>query len=59
MSLKSPGKILVIIPTYNEAENIGIVIPKVLEWSPDSEILVVDDNSPDGTFKNCGGHFEK
>jgi dolichol-phosphate mannosyltransferase len=40
---------LVIIPTYNEAENIPKLIPKVLEQGPMFEILVVDDNSPDGT----------
>ncbi|HMS33652.1 MAG TPA: polyprenol monophosphomannose synthase [Ignavibacteria bacterium] len=45
---------LVIIPTYNEAENIIKIIPEVLKNStPDNEfnILVVDDNSPDGTAK--------
>jgi len=44
-------KKLVVIPTYNEAENIGRIIPEVLKYSPDSDILVVDDNSPDGTGK--------
>jgi dolichol-phosphate mannosyltransferase len=44
-------KVLVIIPTYNEAENIGAVIPRVLNACPNSHILVVDDNSPDGTQK--------
>lgn len=42
-------RVLVIIPTYNEAENIGAVIPKVLNACPNSNILIVDDNSPDGT----------
>ena len=42
-------RILVIIPTYNEAENIGTVIPRVLDVCPNTDILVVDDNSPDGT----------
>lgn len=41
--------ILVIIPTYNEIQNIQKVIPKVLQQDPRLEILVVDDNSPDGT----------
>ena len=41
-------KILVIIPTYDERENIEIIIPKILDIGP-YEILVVDDNSPDGT----------
>lgn len=40
---------LVIIPTYNEKENIGRMAPVVLETSPHVDILFVDDNSPDGT----------
>jgi dolichol-phosphate mannosyltransferase len=40
---------LVIIPTYNERENIGKIIAQVLGASPEIEILIVDDNSPDGT----------
>ncbi len=42
-------KILIIIPTYNEIENISSIINAVLEISPQYHILVVDDNSPDGT----------
>ena len=42
-------KALVIIPTYNEAENIGLLIPRVLAQDASLEVLVVDDNSPDGT----------
>ena len=41
--------VLVVIPTYNEADNIHAVIERVLVTSPDVHILVVDDNSPDGT----------
>lgn len=40
---------LVIIPTYQEAENIGIVLEQVREAVPSAEVLVVDDGSPDGT----------
>ena len=40
---------LVIIPTYNERENLPKIIPVVLEHDPRLEVLVVDDNSPDGT----------
>jgi dolichol-phosphate mannosyltransferase len=43
------GRYLVIIPTYNERENLPRVAPMVLETDPQIEILVVDDNSPDGT----------
>ena len=44
-------KTLVIIPTYNERENIERIIPAVLKQSEAVEILVVDDGSPDGTGK--------
>ena len=40
---------LVIIPTYNEVENIGRIVPRVLEQDERIDVLVVDDNSPDGT----------
>lgn len=42
-------KSLVIIPTYNELTNIRRLIPDLLGRYPDLDILVVDDNSPDGT----------
>lgn len=42
-------KALVIVPTYNEAENIRELVPRILEQDPGVEILVVDDNSTDGT----------
>src|SRR5881409_1375321 len=40
---------LVVIPTYNEAGNLPTLVPQVLAQDPRLEILVVDDNSPDGT----------
>lgn len=40
---------LVIMPTYNEADNISRIIPVVLSQSPELDVLVIDDNSPDGT----------
>ncbi|WP_461369923.1 polyprenol monophosphomannose synthase, partial [Candidatus Darwinibacter acetoxidans] len=42
-------KALLIIPTYNEIKNIGRIIPAALGQAPELEILVMDDNSPDGT----------
>ncbi len=42
-------KSIVVIPTYNEADNIGRIVPLVLERHHDLSVLVVDDNSPDGT----------
>ena len=43
------GKKLVIIPTYNEKENIEKMIKKVFSLQPAFEILIIDDGSPDGT----------
>lgn len=40
---------LIIIPTYNEIDNITRVVPQILSLSQDIEVCVVDDNSPDGT----------
>ena len=42
---------VVVIPTYNEAENLPLLVPRVLEQDARLEVLVVDDNSPDGTGK--------
>jgi dolichol-phosphate mannosyltransferase len=40
---------LVIVPTYNESENLPRLIPSILSRDPRLEVLVVDDASPDGT----------
>lgn len=40
---------LVIVPTYNERENIAALTQSVIGQSPDIDVLVVDDDSPDGT----------
>jgi dolichol-phosphate mannosyltransferase len=40
---------LVIVPTYNERENIPRIVPRILDQDPRLEVLIVDDNSPDGT----------
>ena len=44
-----PGQVLVIIPTYNEAESLPRVIERLVAAVPQVHILVADDNSPDGT----------
>ncbi len=44
-----PEKALVVIPTFNEAVNLRQIVPQVLAQDPRIEVLVVDDNSPDGT----------
>ena len=43
------GRVLVVIPTYNEAENIRLITDRVRRAVPSVDILVADDNSPDGT----------
>lgn len=43
------GRILVIVPTYNEIEALPIILDRIRDSVPEAEILVVDDNSPDGT----------
>lgn len=40
---------LVIIPTYDERENVGSIVGRVRASVPDADVLIVDDNSPDGT----------
>ncbi len=52
-------KSLVIIPTYNEKENIKEIINSVLKVVPETDILIVDDNSPDGTGKIVKKLMEK
>jgi dolichol-phosphate mannosyltransferase len=42
-------RVVVVIPTYNEAENLPLLVPRVLDQDPSLEVLVVDDASPDGT----------
>ena len=49
--MKDKERALIIFPTYNERENIEGIIEAVLEVDPRIEVLVVDDNSPDGTGK--------
>lgn len=43
------GNVLVVIPTYNEAENIRPIVTRLRRAVPEVEVLVADDGSPDGT----------
>jgi dolichol-phosphate mannosyltransferase len=43
------GRVVVIIPTYNEAENVRLITSRVRSAVPEVDVLVADDNSPDGT----------
>jgi dolichol-phosphate mannosyltransferase len=44
-------RFLVILPTYNESQNLPRIVPQILAQDPRLDVLVVDDNSPDGTGK--------
>ena len=52
-------KSLVIIPTYNELENLPKLIPSVLSQDEHIQILIVDDGSPDGTGNFVKGEMKK
>jgi dolichol-phosphate mannosyltransferase len=45
------SRVVIVVPTYNEVENLGLLVPQLLEQDPRIEVLVVDDSSPDGTGK--------
>ncbi len=49
MSVADLGRVLVVIPTYNEAENLQPVVARLRASVPEADALVVDDGSPDGT----------
>ena len=43
------GKIVVLIPTYNERENLPLIVARLRKAVPEADVLVLDDGSPDGT----------
>ena len=49
MSVADLGRVLVVIPTYNEAETLEPVVGRLRASVPEADVLVVDDGSPDGT----------
>ena len=52
-------KILIIIPTYNELENLPRLLPEVLSKDSNIDVLIIDDNSPDGTATFIENEIEK
>ena len=48
-AVEGPGRVLVIVPTYDERDNIETIIDRTLAASEHHHVLVVDDGSPDGT----------
>ena len=49
MSIDGLGRVVVVIPTYNEAANLAWIVDRLRRAQPDVDVLVVDDHSPDGT----------
>src|SRR4051794_30517120 len=45
------GRVLMVVPTYDEADNLAWIVGRLRVAHPDVHVLVVDDNSPDGTGK--------
>ena len=43
------GRVVIVVPTYNEADNLAWIVGRVRAAQPDVDVLVVDDGSPDGT----------
>ena len=46
-------KVLIVVATYNEVENIPTLVERLNQIVPDADILIVDDDSPDGTGQWC------
>lgn len=46
---KNLMKTLILIPTYNEIDNLGPLLKEIFSFAPETDVLVIDDNSPDGT----------
>ena len=55
MSPTTQNRVLVVLPTYNERENIAAIVPQILTQAKEIDILIVDDNSPDGTGQIADG----
>ena len=49
MSVGDLGRVVMVVPTYNEAENLAWIVGRVRAAQPELDVLVVDDGSPDGT----------
>lgn len=49
----------IVIPTFNEADNIGSLVPAIFKLGLDIKVVIVDDNSPDGTGRVAAGQALK
>ena len=51
--MSNAGKTLVTVATYNEMENLPALVEEIFRFAPEADLLVIDDNSPDGTGAWC------
>ena len=51
--MSNADKTLVTVATYNEMENLPQLVEEVFRYAPQADLLVIDDNSPDGTGQWC------
>ena len=58
LETKMTRRTLITVATYNEIENLPRLVEQILEHAPECEVLVVDDNSPDGTGRWCDEYAE-
>ena len=58
MSTDDLGRVIVVIPTYNEADNLAWIVGRLRAAQPAVDVLVVDDESPDGTGQIADGIAE-
>ena len=52
---RPPGRVVMVVPTYNERDNLAWLVGRLRSAVPDVDVLVVDDDSPDGTGEVADG----
>lgn len=57
--MSNAEKTLVTVATYNEIDNLPLLVAEIFQHAPDVDLLVVDDNSPDGTGRWCDEQAER
>ncbi|MDA1055813.1 MAG: polyprenol monophosphomannose synthase [Planctomycetota bacterium] len=57
--MSNPVRTLVAVATYNEIENLPRLVDEIFQHAPDVDLLVIDDNSPDGTGRWCDEHVQQ
>ncbi|WP_157247204.1 polyprenol monophosphomannose synthase [Nonomuraea typhae] len=53
--METLGRVLIVVPTYNERDNLPLIAQRIRAAVPDAHLMVADDNSPDGTGEVADG----